>query len=161
MQKAKSGLDGLPPEVFLELWDVIGPLLLDSINFALNTGSSHREQNTSLISVLLKKGKPPLRCGSYRPISLITTELKLFAKVLVRRLERFMGKLIHHDQTGFLNGRLALDNIRRLFHIMHASESVEDPAEYSVWMHKKPLIGWVGNTYGQSWRNLDLGANLC
>lgn len=116
MQKAKSpGLDGLPTELFLELWDIIGLLLLDSINFALNTGSFHRDQNTSLISVLLKKGKPPLRCGSYRPISLITTELKLFAKVLVRRLERFVGKLIHHDQTGFLKGRLASDNIRQLF----------------------------------------------
>ncbi len=55
MQKGKSpGLDGLPPELFLELWDVIGPLLLNSLsNYALDTGSFHRDQNTSLISVLL------------------------------------------------------------------------------------------------------------
>lgn len=136
-----QALDGLPPELFLELWDIIGPPLLD---FALNTGSFHHDQNTSLISVLLKKGKPPLRCGSYRPISLITTELKLFAKVLVRRLERFVGKLIHHDQTGFLKGRLASDNIRRLFHIMHASESVEDPAAVFSFDAQKAFdrVGW-------------------
>jgi len=85
-------------------------------------------KNTSLISVLLKKDKPPLRCGSYRPISLITTELKLLAKVLVRRLEPCVGKLIHWDQTGFLKGRLVSDNIRCLLHILHASESDTHPA---------------------------------
>lgn len=74
MKKGKSpGLDGFPPELFLELWDSIGPLLLNSINHALSIGSFHHDQNTSLISVLLKKGKSPLNCGSYRPISLLTT----------------------------------------------------------------------------------------
>lgn len=54
MKRGKSpGLDGFPPELFLELWDSIGPLLLNSISYALSTGSFHREQNTSLISVLL------------------------------------------------------------------------------------------------------------
>lgn len=46
-----------------------------------------------------------MRCGSHTPISLITTELKFFAKVLVGRLEPCVGKLIHCDQTGFLKGR--------------------------------------------------------
>ena len=85
-----------------------------------------------------------MRCGSYRPISLITTELKLFAKVLVRRLEKIVGKLIHHDQTGFLKGRLASDNIRRLFHIIHASESAADPAAvFSLDVQKAfDRVGW-------------------
>ena len=103
IQKAKSpGLDGLPPELFIELWDVMGPLLLDSLNSAIDTGPFHHDQNTSLISVLPKKGKPSLRCGSYRPISLLKTELKLFAKVLVKRLEPYVFKLNHQDQTGFI-----------------------------------------------------------
>ncbi len=134
MQRAKSpGLDGQPPELFLELWDIVGPLLLDSFKYALGTGSFHCDQNTSLISVLLNKGKPPLRCRSYRLISLITTELKLFAKVLVRRQEPYVGKLIHHDQTGFLKGKTVSENIRWLFHIIHASESDAYP-------HKSLLV---------------------
>lgn len=146
----------LMTQMFLELWDIIGPLLLDSINFALNTGSFHCDQNTSLISVLLKKDKPPLRCGSYRPISLITTEQKLFAKVLVRRLERFAGKLIHHDQTGFLQGRLASNNDDFFILYMHLNQ-LRTMQLYSVWTHKNPLMGF----HGHSWRGLDLGANLC
>ena len=48
--------------------------------------------------------------------------------MLVRRLEPCIGKLIHCDQTCSLKGRLASDNIQRLFHILHASESDTHPA---------------------------------
>ncbi len=45
--------------------------MLNSFNFAIEHGVFHRDQKTSLISLLLKKGKDPLDCSSYRPISLI------------------------------------------------------------------------------------------
>lgn len=39
MHREKSvGLNGLPPELFLELWDVIGLLLLDCLNYSLDQG---------------------------------------------------------------------------------------------------------------------------
>ena len=53
LQKGKSpGLDGLPPELYLEIWDVVGTLMLDSFNFAIEHGTFHRDQKTSLISLL-------------------------------------------------------------------------------------------------------------
>ncbi len=71
-QKGKSpGLDGLPPELYLETWDLVGTLMLNSFNFAIEHGVFHRDQKTSLISLLLKKGKDPLDCSSYRPILLL------------------------------------------------------------------------------------------
>ncbi len=58
LQKGKSpGLDGLPPELYLEIWDLVGILMLNSFNFAIEHGAFHRDQKTSLISLLLKKGK--------------------------------------------------------------------------------------------------------
>ncbi len=67
LQKGKSpGLDGLPPELYLEIWDLVGILMLNSFNFAIEHGVFHRDQKTSLISLLLKKGKDPLDCSSYR-----------------------------------------------------------------------------------------------
>ncbi len=61
LQKGKSpGLDGLPPELYLEIWDLVGILMLNSFNFAIEHGVFHRDQKTSLISLLLKKGKDPL-----------------------------------------------------------------------------------------------------
>lgn len=36
LKRGKSpGIDGIPPELYLAIWDVVGPLILKSINFAL------------------------------------------------------------------------------------------------------------------------------
>ncbi len=78
LQKGKSpGLDGLPPELYSEIWDLVGILMLNLFNFAIEHGVFHRDQKTSLISLLLKKGKDPLDCSSYRPILLIPCDLKI------------------------------------------------------------------------------------
>ncbi|XDV17743.1 hypothetical protein PO909_023562, partial [Leuciscus waleckii] len=69
------------------------------------------EVMNKVISLLLKKGKEPLYCSSYRPISLIGMDVKLYAKVLAHRLGSVTSFLIAHDQTGFLKERFATDNI--------------------------------------------------
>lgn len=134
LNRGKSpGLDGIPPELLLFLWDIVGPLFLDSMNYALETGVFHRDQNRALISLLLKKGKDPLDCGNFRPISLICCDVKVFAKVIANRLDTFVSKLINHDQTGFLKGRTASDNIRRLFHIINNADTYpESMAVFSL-----------------------------
>lgn len=119
LRKGKSpGLDGLPPELYLAFLDQVGPLILGSINFAIEQGSSHRDQRNALITVLLKKGKDPLECSNYRPVLLICGDVRLYANVLVTRMESVIGKLIHYDQTGFLKGRVASENVRRLLHVI-------------------------------------------
>ncbi len=120
LQKGKSpGLDGLPPELYLEIWNLVGILMLNSFNFAIEHGAFHRDQKTSLISLLPKKGKDPLDCSSYGPISLIPCDLKIYAKVFASRLEKVIHSLIKEDQTGFIKGRNASDNkMRRLLHIL-------------------------------------------
>ncbi|KAL2081000.1 hypothetical protein ACEWY4_022853 [Coilia grayii] len=127
------GLDGLPPEFYLTFWEQVGPLILDSINCAYEEGSFHRDQCNALITVLLKKGKDPLECASYRPISLICGDMKIYSKVLATRLEMVVDKLIQFDQTGFIKGRMASDNIRRLMHIIEAADTLkEDSAVFSL-----------------------------
>ncbi len=43
LQKGKSGSDGIPPELYLALWDTVGALILDSINYALEHKTFHRD----------------------------------------------------------------------------------------------------------------------
>lgn len=60
-------------------------------------------------------------------IPLLTTDLKVFAKALALCLERVIHVLVNADQTGFIRGRLASDNIRRLLHIIDAANSYQNP----------------------------------
>jgi len=82
LKKEKSpGPDGIPPELYLAVWDVVGPLILNSMNYAIKHGMLHRDQNTALIILLHKKGKDALNCSSYRPISLKGTYYAPFYKM--------------------------------------------------------------------------------
>ncbi len=124
LQKGKSpGLDGLPPELYLEIWDLVGTLMLNSFNFAIEHGVFHRDQKTSLISLLLKKGKDPLDRSSYRPISLIPCDLKIYAS----RMEKVIHCLIKEDQAGFIGGRGASGSVRRLFRVLDFAGLPPDP----------------------------------
>lgn len=38
---------------------------------------------------------------------------------MAKRLEEFLSKLIHNDQTGFVRQRQTQDNIRRTLHILN------------------------------------------
>lgn len=82
------------------------------------------------IILILKPGKDPLLPDSYRPISLLTTDVKLLARVLVTLLALVIQKLIHRDQSGFIPSRSTALNIRRLF--LNMQIPVDKPSNRAV-----------------------------
>lgn len=67
MQRNESpGFDGIPPEVYVEFWDMVRPLLLDMIMTSIDKGSFSRDINVALLSLLIEKDKDPVDCSSYR-----------------------------------------------------------------------------------------------
>ena len=129
MQRNKSpGFDGIPPEVYVEFWNMLGLLLLDMIMTSRDKGSFSRDVNIALISLLLKKDKDTVDCSNYRPLSLLNEDLKIYAKVMARRIQSHMPTLVSCDQTGFTKSRLAADDVRRLLHIVDAAVDKTAPA---------------------------------
>lgn len=56
----------------------------------------------AIITVIPKLGKDVLHCASYRPISLLNCDLKLFPKILVERLGTILQHIVPLDQVGFI-----------------------------------------------------------
>lgn len=91
------------------------------IVFSIEKARFSRDVNTALISLLLKRDKDPTDCSSYCPLSLLNSDLQIFAKLLARRLERYMPLLVNPDEVGFIRSCLGTDNVRHLLHITEAS----------------------------------------
>lgn len=81
-------------------------------------------QTTSqaLIFVLLKKNKDPLKCESYRPVSLLGCDYKILTKILAAMIEPVLTKKLHPDQTGFVAGRQISSNLCHLFNVINTAE---------------------------------------
>ena len=63
----------------------------------------------------------------FRPISLLTVDYKILAKVLANRLKKCLPNLIHPDQSGFLKGRNIGSNIRLIIDIIEYTETNDIP----------------------------------
>lgn len=83
---------------------------------------------TTNITILLKPGKELVTPQNFRPISVLNTDLKLYAKIVAQRLAPIMPQLIHPDQVGFTLGKQASDATRKIINLLHYTESKNTPA---------------------------------
>ena len=120
MQGGKSpGPDGFPSEFFKKFAVLLAPILLSVFEESFNAGSLPPTMRQAVISLIPKKDKNLLECGSYRPISLLNVDCKILSKILASRLEMVVPSIISDDQTGFIRKRHSFFNIRRLFNILY------------------------------------------
>lgn len=82
------GPDGLPLETYKLYGEVLLPGLLKTLRWAVVEGRLPSSMSEATIIVLQKEGKDQLDASSYRPISLLCSDVKIVAKVLATRLNK-------------------------------------------------------------------------
>lgn len=123
MQSSKApGPDGYPTEFLKKFSGKLAPLLLAMYDESLDRGSLPPTLTQASIALLLKKGRDPVLCGSYRPLSLLNIDVKILAKALARRLENVLPEIISEEQTGFIKERYSFFNIRTLLNIIYSKQ---------------------------------------
>ena len=114
-QKNKTpGNDGLTIEFYSAFWSLIGKPLDDCVNYSYEFGELSNSQKQAIITLIEKKGKDKRLVKNWRPISLINVDAKIISKVLAKRLEKVLPKIIHSNQNAFVKGRSIFDAIRSI-----------------------------------------------
>ena len=116
------GLDGIPNEFYLKYWDIISKevskVIINIIFGTLLTGNQKR----ALITLIPKDGDLEL-LKSWRPISLLCSDVKIVAKILSNRLKPFMPDLISEDQFCMSNKSIVECNSQMRDIIYYAGEN--------------------------------------
>jgi hypothetical protein len=89
----------------------IGPIVCDAIKYASEHGMS-KDQKIAILRLLPKGEKDTKVIPFLRPISLLNTQYKIYAKVLSNRLEPTMANLINPAQNAYIKTRNISHNIR-------------------------------------------------
>ena len=127
LQSNKSpGEDGFPPEFYKRFKKLLLPFFMELLCQVEQTHKLPESFLTAIIIVLPKKDKDLLDPASYRPISLLNTDYKIIAKTLSNRFTKYLPKLIHNDQTGFIKNRQSLDNVTRLLSLIHLAQKRQE-----------------------------------
>ncbi|XP_068115224.1 uncharacterized protein [Hyperolius riggenbachi] len=112
------GPDGFSFEFFKGLKKDVAPYLGNLYNHILRKEQLPDTAREAFIKILPKKNKDLLDPGSYRPISLLNCDVKLLSKVLAQRLALLLPGLVKDSQVGFVQGRAAVLNIRRVMAVL-------------------------------------------
>jgi hypothetical protein len=111
MAKEKNpGPDGIIMEFYLKFWDEIGLEFTTMITNSILYNRLPPGMTKGLV-VLLHKGAERDILSNYKPITLLNTSYKFFAKAIQLRIQAMMVDLISEDQSAFLPGRYILDNV--------------------------------------------------
>ena len=112
------GPDGFSAGFFHTHWDDVGPDIVTEVQGFFRGEPLPENINETNIR-LIPKITNPQKVSDYRPIALCNVYYKIFSKLLTRRLQPLMGKLISENQSAFVPGRAIGDNILITHEVLH------------------------------------------
>ncbi|KAK2996151.1 hypothetical protein RJ639_029510, partial [Escallonia herrerae] len=110
----------------------------ESVKNFFITGHILKEQNHTLIALILKQDNP-VSVNHYQPISLCNVSYKLISKILASRLQAVLHQLVSPLQAAFVPKRLINDNsiiVQELWHTMRKKKGKNELMAIKIDMEK-------------------------
>ena len=112
--------DGLTMEFYQTYWEDIIPIFLEVFQ-KMKRGNTPKLilWSQANITLIPKPGKDPTKKENYWPISLMNVDAKILNKILPNWIQKYIKRIIHHDQVGFISGKQGSNNIQKSTDIIH------------------------------------------
>ncbi len=109
-----SGPDGIGYRLIKACWSFYGDILINSWNYAIQTGTLSTSHRESVICLLQKKNKDKRLIGNLRPITLSNCDIKIITKAITKRCNGILNNVLNPHQTAYIPGRIVHDNLRSI-----------------------------------------------
>ena len=154
------GTDGLPAEFYKFFWKEIHREMINSFNFAFDSGTLSISQRRGIITLIPKPNKDTTSLENLRPISLLNVDYKILTKAIAKRLEKVLPKIINPDQTGYVKNRYIGENVRLILDIMSYTEEKNLPGAALFIDFRKAFDTIEWNFLTDTLNNFNFGADI-
>ncbi|KAL0291000.1 UNVERIFIED_CONTAM: hypothetical protein Sradi_7037200 [Sesamum radiatum] len=104
-EDSAPGPDGFSSGFFKATWAVTGEDVCRAVMEFFNNGSLLKQLNATLIT-LIPKVQLPTKVGDFRPISCCNVVYKIITKIMVKRMQLVLEKLVDNCQNAFVPGEV-------------------------------------------------------
>ncbi|XP_060103366.1 caspase-6 [Heteronotia binoei] len=158
------GRDGIPIEFYKAFEQELLEPLVHTCNSVMYSGEMPNTWSEARITVIPKPGKDKQNPASFRPISVLNNDFKIFSALMANRLNNVITEYIHDDQSGFIPTRTLTDNIQQIdvdskpalqfkdgqqnfieTDALHTSSHLFDPAAEYKMNHKRRGLALIFN----------------
>jgi hypothetical protein len=147
LKATTPGPDGISNLYLKKLWDIIGPLILDSWKNSILRGELPPSHKNSILRLIPKAGKNTKELKNWRPITLSNCDHKLITKTYNNRLVNTIKNHIINTQTAYLNGRNISDNLRLVNALTKAAEFNSNIDATVIALDAQKAFDSVNHTY--------------
>ena len=121
------GQDGIPAEIYKCGQEAILPVLHLLLLMCWNEGAVPQDMRDASIVTLYKNKGDRSDCNNYRGISLLSIAGKIFAKIILKRLQTLAERIYPESQCGFRGNRSTIDMIFSLRQMQEKCREKQQP----------------------------------